>query len=70
MQEGGRLESTLPATDHHDSFSAKAGQVLLLGGMRNQFPGHARKLRWSHSKWSYSSGNNDAPASYIFSIRQ
>src|SRR5216684_3117747 len=69
-QEGRRLESTLPATDHHDSFSAKAGQVPLLRGVRSQLPGDARKLRWSHSKRSDPSSDDDAPASYNFPIRQ
>ncbi len=63
VQEGCRLESTLPGTDHHDSLSAKASQVPLLRGVRSQVPGDARKLRRSHSKRSDPSSDDDAPAS-------
>src|SRR5258708_9634731 len=68
VQEGCRLESTLTGADHHDSFSAKAGQVTLLRGVRSQVPGDARKLRRSHSKRSDPSTDDNSPPSNKLSL--
>jgi hypothetical protein len=68
VQECGRFESALPAPDHHDSLSAKDAQVPLLRGMRSQLLGESSELRRSHGKRSDPSSDDDAPASYSFSI--